>query len=64
MIQFIIVLLIVSGAIAIALYRIYRSVSAPDTACNSCASKGCNGCGVADLKKEIEAKQFERNKKL
>jgi hypothetical protein len=64
MIQYIVTIVIVSVAMGIAIYKLYTSVKKPEDACNSCASKGCDGCGVADLKREIEEKRQKRNQIL
>jgi hypothetical protein len=64
MIQYILTIFIVCLAMGIALYKLYTSLKKPEDACNGCASKGCDGCGVADLKREIEEKRQKRNQIL
>lgn len=53
-----ITLAIVFSAAGIALYRIIKSLVNPLTKCDGCG-KGCGGCSIEELKKEIELKRMQ-----
>ncbi|MGE5424901.1 MAG: FeoB-associated Cys-rich membrane protein [Syntrophothermus sp.] len=59
MIQLIIALIIVAVAAGIAGYRLYRFIRDPFSKCDGC-SKGCSGCAIDELKKEIDKKRITR----
>ncbi len=63
MLQEILVVLIIGGALIWAGVRISRNFVNRDTdPCDGCGSS-CGSCAVNDLKKEIEQKQLEKMKK-
>jgi hypothetical protein len=56
MLQLIITGIIVATALGIAIYRAVVYLRNPIRGCNGC-EKGCGGCSLEELKKEIEAKR-------
>jgi len=53
MIQEIVVVILVAGAVSYAGFRIYKRFRAQDSICEECPSD-CSGCDIVELKKEIE----------
>ncbi|MEI8007415.1 MAG: FeoB-associated Cys-rich membrane protein [Bacteroidota bacterium] len=49
-IQYIIVSLIIASAAGTVVFRLVKSVSHPSGKCDGCASSGCGGCAVQELK--------------
>jgi len=49
-IQNIIVLLIIASAAGTVVYRLVRAVIRPAGKCDGCASSGCGGCAIHELK--------------
>jgi hypothetical protein len=54
--QIIIVEIIVAGASAYTLYKLFRFVKNPFNKCDGCSSN-CGGCSLDELKKQIEQRK-------
>jgi hypothetical protein len=60
MFQIILTVIIVAAALGFGIYRTVRSLRDPLRGCEGC-EKGCGGCSLEDLKKEMESKAKKKN---